>query len=156
MAVFIPVFQRKRLGDFGVEVSFSHDLLDAYLRFVAARCRPKPVLAAGFDLLVFFTFTRIDPAEVTATEVLAFIADQRRPRHGNVTCLADGEMGLSARTVNLRLATRSGLFGYLVATGAIPVPSGLATRRRTARLAGTGRVALMRTPTTLPRLLSPP
>lgn len=159
MAVFVPVLQRQRLGESGIEVRLGHDLLDAYLRFVAARCRPNTVLAAGFDLKVFFTFTGIDPVKVAVADVLAFIADQRRPRRGNVIRLADGEGGLSARTVQRRLATLSGLFGYLVATGAMdanPVPSGLATRGRSSRRSGAGRVPLMRTPTTLPRLLSPP
>ena len=111
MAVFVPVMQRDRLGESGVEVRLGHDLVDAYLRFVAARCRPNTVLAAGFDLLVFFSFAGIDPVDVTAGDVLGFVADQRRPRSGNVVRLADGEGGLSARTVQRRLATLSGLFG---------------------------------------------
>ena len=165
MAVFVPVMQRDRLGESGVEVRLGHDLVDAYLRFVAARCRPNTVLAAGFDLLVFFSFAGIDPVDVTAGDVLGFVADQRRPRSGNVVRLADGEGGLSARTVQRRLATLSGLFGYLVATGAMdasPMPSGLTARGRASRSTGRGRgsrsgsVPLIRTPVTLPRLLSPP
>lgn len=164
MAVFVPVMQRDRLGESGVEVRLGHDLVDAYLRFVAARCRPNTVLAAGFDLLVFFSFAGIDPVDVTAGDVLGFVADQRRPRSGNVVRLADGDGGLSARTVQRRLATLSGLFGYLVATGAMdasPMPSGL-TARGASRNQGRGRgrgsrsVPLIRTPVTLPRLLSPP
>jgi integrase len=166
MAVFVPVMQRDRLGESGVEVRLGHDLVDAYLRFVAARCRPNTVLAAGFDLLVFFSFAGIDPVDVTTGDVLGFVADQRRPRSGNVVRLADGEGGLSARTVQRRLATLSGLFGYLVATGAMdasPMPSGL-TSRGASRNQGRGRgrgsrggsVPLIRTPVTLPRLLSPP
>ena len=167
MAEFVPVFHRQRLGVSGVEVRLGHDLVDAYLRFVAARCRPNTVLAAGFDLKVFFTFAPIDPVEVTPADVFAFITDQRKPRHGNVVRFSDGEAGLSVRTVNRRLATLSGLFGYLVATGAMdhnPVPSGLATRGRhlgrgsagrAGSPGGAPRVALMRAPRTLPRLLSP-
>jgi len=164
MAVFVPVMQRDGLGESGVEVRLGHDLVDAYLRFVAARCRPNTVLAAGLDLLVFFSFAGIDPVDVTAGDVLGFVADQRRPRSGNVVRLADGEGGLSARTVQRRLATLSGLFGYLVATGAMdasPMPSGL-TARGASRNQGRGRgrasrsVPLIRTPVTLPRLLSPP
>ena len=37
----------RALGETGVEVRLGHDLLDDYLRFVAARCRPNTVLAAG-------------------------------------------------------------------------------------------------------------
>jgi len=83
-------------------------------RFVGARCRPNTVLASGFDLLVFFTFVSKDPALVTTADVLDFIADQRAPRRGaNVVRLDDREVGLSARTVRRRLATLSGLYGYL-------------------------------------------
>ena len=57
----------------GVEVRLGHDLVDAYLRFVAARCRSNMVLAAGFDLKVFFTFVPIDPVKVTPTENKAMI-----------------------------------------------------------------------------------
>jgi integrase/recombinase XerD len=84
---------------------------------------------------------------------LAFIAEQRRPRSGNVVRL-DGEGGLSARTIKRRLASVSGLFGYLVIIGergSNPVPRGLATRMRGRR----GGAPLVRTPRTLPRALEP-
>jgi len=152
VARFVPVFEQCRLGQTGVEVRLGHDLLDEYLRFVAARARPNTVLATGFDLKVFFEFTDAEPADVSTADVMAFIAFQRAPRRGNVVRLADGEAGLSARTVRRRLATLSGLFGYLSATGVIsvnPVPVGLMTRGRR------GRVPLIRTPVTLPRLLTP-
>ena len=156
-----PSLERRPLGEFGVEVRLGHELLDDYLRFVAARCRPNTVLASGFDLLVLFTFVGKDPIEVTMADVLDFIADQRSPRRGvNVIRLQDGEVGLSARTVRRRLATLSGLFGYLVARGEIassPVPSGITTRTRGGRGDRRGTsTPLIRTPYTLPRLLSPP
>jgi integrase len=141
-----------------VEVRLGHPLLDDYLRFVAARCRVNTVLAVGFDLTVFFRFTGLDPVAVQTADVYAFIADQRAPRRLNVVRFADGEAGLSARTVRRRLASLSGLFGYLVAIGAMasnPVPAGMATRRP-GRGPRAGLMPLMRTPTTLPRLLSPP
>jgi site-specific recombinase XerD len=150
---------RRPLGETGVEVRLGHDLLDDYLRFVASRCRPNSVLAAGFDLKVFFTFVSKEPAEVSTADVLEFITEQRAPRRGaNVVRLDDGETGLSARTIRRRLATLSGLFGYLVARGVVkasPVPSGPLTRSP----AGRGRRAkapLIRTPRTLPRVLTPP
>lgn len=152
-----PCLVKRQLGEFGVEVRLGHELLDDYLRFVAARCRPNTVLASGFDLLVFFTFVGKDPALVTTADVLDFIADQRAPRRGgNVIGLHDREVGLSARTVRRRLATLSGLFGYLTARGvmaASPVPSGLTARTPGSR--GGARVPLIRTPYTLPRLLNP-
>lgn len=132
-----PSVERRRIGQFGVEVRLGHPLLDDYLRFVAARCRPNTVLATGFDLKVFFTFVGKDPLEVTTADVLDFITDQRAPRRGgNVVRIEDGESGLSARTVRRRMATLSGLFGYLVARGALPaspVPSGITTRTRGGR-----------------------
>ena len=33
MAVFVPVMQRDRLGESGVEVRLGHDLVDAYPEF---------------------------------------------------------------------------------------------------------------------------
>src|SRR4051794_7949252 len=88
-------------------------LLDRYLEFVAARCRPNTVAATASDLRVFVGVIDKGPVDVTASDVLAFIAEQRQPRNGNVVRL-DGEGGLSARTIKRRLASVSGLFGYLV------------------------------------------
>lgn len=48
-----------------VEVRLGHPVVDVYLEFAAARCRPNTVLAAGFDLKVFFTLVPKDPVEVT-------------------------------------------------------------------------------------------
>ena len=59
-------------------------LLDEYLRFVAARARPKTVLAQSFDLKVFFTVVGAAPTSVTTGDVLRFIGAQRQPRNGNV------------------------------------------------------------------------
>lgn len=153
-----PCLVRRRLGETGVEVRLGHDLVDDYLRFVAARCRPNSVLAAGFDLKVFFDFADMDPTAVATADVLGFITAQRAPRRGNnVVRLEDRESGLSARTVRRRLATLSGFFGYLLARDLIsssPVPSGLTARAPGMR--GGAGVPLIRTPRTLPRLLSPP
>jgi integrase/recombinase XerD len=69
---------------------------------------------AGYDLKVFFTVVDKDPLKVTTDDVLEFITAQRRPAHGgNVVRLDDGEKGLCARTIRRRLATLSGLYGYL-------------------------------------------
>ncbi len=157
MSDWVPCLERRVLGETGVEVRLGNELLDDYLRFVAARCRPNTVLAAAFDLKVFFTFAGKGAAEVSTADVLAFITDQRAPRRGNVVRLEDGEAGLSARTIARRLSTLSGLFGYLAARGVVtasPVPSGPVTRRPAAR-GGRGRIPLIRTPRTLPRVLAP-
>jgi site-specific recombinase XerD len=137
--------ERPRLGD---------PLLDRYLEFVESRARHNTLLASASDLRAFFGFVAKPAPEVTTADVLAFIADQRRPRgDGRVVRLADGEAGLSSRTIKRRLSSVSGLFAYLVMcdeAGANPVPRGLATRR-----AGRRGVALIRTPRTLPKILEP-
>jgi integrase/recombinase XerD len=133
-----------------------HPLLDRYLLFVASRARPNTVAATVSDLRAFFAVVEKDPREVQVADVLAFIAEQRRPRgDGRVVRLADGECGLSARTIKRRLSSVSGLFGWLLLldeVSANPVPRGLATRRaRGAR----GVVPLVRAPRTLPKVLDP-
>lgn len=141
-------------------VMLGHPLLDDYLEFVAARARPNTLLAAAYDLKVFFTEVVKQPAEVTTADVLGFIKSQRAPRRGRgVVRLEDGEAGLSARTIKRRLASVSGLFDYLVARGdsgvaTNPVPRGLATRGRRSR-PGVRGVPLIRAPRTLPRVLEP-
>ena len=64
--------------------------------------------------------------DVRPADVLAFIKEQRRPRRGaKVVRIDDGETGLSARTINRRLATIAGLYEYLVLLGGVtvnPVP----------------------------------
>lgn len=157
MPPFSPQVSKRPLGESGVEVRLGHELLDDYLRFVAARCRPNSVLAAGYDLKVFFTAVDKDPLQVTMTDVLDFITEQRSPAHGdNVVRLADGEAGLSARTIRRRLATLSGLYGYLGARNLIaasPVPTGLIARKPSDRRGRVRSTPLIRTPRTLPRIL---
>ncbi len=149
-----PRVLRVTRSDSGGAPHVGHPLLDEYLRFVAARARPNTALAAAYDIKVAFTVLVKDPRNVTTTDVLTFIEAQRKPRSGSVLVrLEDGESGLSARTIKRRLATLSGLFGYLLARGEVsanPVPHGLATRHRSRRGS-----PLIRTPQTLPRVLSP-
>src|SRR5438876_9672473 len=90
------------------------DLVDRYVEFVAARCRPNTVTATVSDLRVFFGVIDRPPAEVTSADVFEFIAAQRRgSSEGRVVRLTDGESGLAARTIKRRLASVSGLFNYL-------------------------------------------
>jgi site-specific recombinase XerD len=133
-----------------------HRVVDDYLEFLAARCRPNTVLAAGFDLKVFFTTVPKDPTEVTTADVLGFITAQRAVGDPTVVRLSDGESGLSARTIQRRLSSLSGMFAFLVARGDVtanPVPKGLSTRRSRER--GGRGVPLVRTPRTLPRVVDP-
>ena len=133
-------------------------LLDAYLEFLAVRCRPNTVLAAAYDLKVFFTVVGKAPAEVTPADVLGFVTAQRagaapRPLSRWSTGAAGG---VSARTVRRRLSSVSGLFAFLQARGDVaanPVPRGLPTRRERQR--PRQGVPLVRTPRTLPRILTP-
>jgi integrase/recombinase XerD len=82
------------------------------------------------------------------------------PRRGaRVVRLDDGEAGLAARTIARRLSSVRGLYAYLAARGDAgvtnnPVPGSLAARRPGGRR-GNGGVPLIRTPRTLPRVLSP-
>jgi site-specific recombinase XerD len=125
--VFVLCLQRSvdevpRLGE---------PLLDEYLRFVAARCRPNTLLAQFFDVKVFFGVAGKPPLDVGTAHVLRFIEEQRSPRQPRVVRLVDGEAGLAASTIKRRLATVSGLFDYLTARGEVarnPVPRSLSAR----------------------------
>lgn len=140
-------------------VRLGHELLDDYLTFLSGRARPNSVLAAAFDLKVFFCFVQKEPSEITSRDVINFITAQRAPRSSaKVVRISDGGSGLSARTVARRLSSISGLFAYLIVTGdagvtSSPVPRGLITRR--ARRNGGRAAPLVRTPKLLPRILQP-
>ncbi len=151
-----PCLVRRPASSDGVRVELGHELVDEYLEFLAARCRPNTVLAAGHDLKVFFTLIGKEPGEVTTADVLAFITAQRSAGDPKVVRLSDGESGLSARTIQRRLSSVSGLFSFLVVRGDVrtnPVPRGLSTRR--SRQRGGRGVPLIRTPRTLPRVVDP-
>lgn len=127
-----PEFQRVDRADGAIEVRLGHPVVDRYLEFLAARCRPNTVLAAGFDLKVFFTLVPVEPTQVTTADVLAFITAQRASADDTVVRLVDGESGLSARTIQRRLSSLSSMFSYLIVRGdgdQNPVPRGLSTRR---------------------------
>jgi integrase/recombinase XerD len=117
--------ERPRLGD---------PLLDRYLEFVESRARHNTLLATASDLRAFFAVVAKPAPEVSTADVLEFIAEQRRPRgDGRVVRLADGESGLSSRTIKRRLSSVSGLYVYLTMcdeAGANPVPRGLARAGR--------------------------
>lgn len=136
--------------------------LDAYLEFVAARSRPNTVLATWFDLKVFFAVVGKPADEVRPVDVLGFITAQRAglsslpdPLLSPVVAVAQGS-GVSLRTIRRRLSTINGLYAFLVVRGDVatnPVPRGLPTRREKSR--PSQGVPLVRSPRTLPRILSP-
>jgi integrase/recombinase XerD len=132
-------------------------LVDRYLGFVAGRARAETLRATAFDLKTFFTVIAKSPVDVVAADVFDFLAHQRGGR--SVVRIADGESGLSARTIARRLSSISGLYAYLVARGdtpvrSNPVPRGLSTRRQGGSKR-TRTVPLVRVPRTLPTILSP-
>jgi len=104
-------------------------LVERYLQFVASRARPNTVAATESDLRLFFAAVPKAPEEVTTAGLLDSIAAQRRPRRdARVVRLVDGEAGLALSTIKRRLASLSGLFGYLVMCGELgrnPVAVGL-------------------------------
>ena len=157
---FMPCLVRSCEGAELRAISLGDVLLDDYLAFVGVRARRNTWLAVAFDLRVFFTHVGKGPAEITAADVFGFLQSQRAPRQGvRVVRLEDRESGLSARTIARRLSSLSGLFTYLIARGDAgvrtnPVPRGLASRRPSGRR-GRGGVPLIRTPRTLPRVISP-
>jgi site-specific recombinase XerD len=144
----------------GGQVSFElgHPLLDDYLRFVSARARPNTLRATAHDLKTFFCFVGKPPAVVSVSDVVAFISAQRLGDGDRTVVGMDGSSGVSARTIRRRLSSVSGLYAFLSARGTPgvntnPVPRGLATRRERSR--PRQGVPLIRTPRTLPRILSP-
>jgi integrase/recombinase XerD len=150
-----PELVRFTASDGGVLIRLGHESVDAYLEFLAVRCRPNTVIAAGSDLKIFFTMVGKDPVGVTTADVLAFVTAQRSVGDPNVIRLVDGESGLSARTIKRRLSSLSSMYAFLVARGDVgsnPVPAGLPTRR--SRRRGRRGVPLIRTPTTLPRIVA--
>jgi len=146
---------RSRNADGGFVVRLGVPLLDEYLEFLAGRCRPNTVLAAAYDLKVFFTVVAKPPRRVRPVDVLAFMTAQRTGGDGRLQ-VADASAGVSARTLRRRLSSVSGLYGFLHARGDVavnPVPRGLPTRRERQR-PGQG-VPLVRAPRTLPQILGP-
>lgn len=102
-----------------------------YLEFLAGRARPNSVLAAGYDLRVFFSVVGKPATEVTAADVLGFITAQRTGRTAAVPLspAEDGVGGVSAATVARRLSMVSGFFAFLQVRGDVPanpVPRGVA------------------------------
>ena len=157
---FIPCLVRVREGGELRVITLGHPVLDEYLAFVGARARVNTWLAIASDLKIFFEVVGKEPAAVRTADVFAFLTAQRAPRHGgNVARLEDGEAGLAARTIARRLSSVRSFYSYLLVrddTGVSPnpVPTSLAARRPGARR-GRGGVPLIRTPRTLPRVLSP-
>ncbi len=139
------------------EVSLGHWLVDDYLELVRARARRNTLLAAAYDLKVFFTVVVKDPLEVKTADVYAFVKAQRQgPPSSKVVRLADGSSGLELSTIQRRLSTVSGFYAYLVATERLdrsPIVRGAATR--TSRDRRRRPTVIVRPVRQLPRILEP-
>ena len=95
---------------------------------------------------------------MSTTDVIEFLVAQRAPRRGaGVVRLEDGESGLSARTLKRRLASVSGFprifWRVTMSMCGESSPHGVGARRPLA--SGARGVPLIRTPRTLPKVLSP-
>lgn len=157
---WVPELTRTVVDGEVAHLALGDSLVDDYLRLVRARARVNTWLAVAYDLKVFFTVVGKPPTEVGTNGVFDFIAQQRAPLRGpTVVRLEDGERGLSGRTIKRRLSSVASFYGYLVARDDVtvtkcPVPRGMPTRRASERQRSELR-SLVRTPRTLPRVLSP-
>ena len=95
-----------------VEVRLGDPLVDGYLEFVAARCRPNTVLATAYDLKVFFEVVGKEPERVSTADVFAFIAAQRAPRRGPGVFALRTAKGSVRADDQASLGQVSGLFAY--------------------------------------------
>jgi integrase/recombinase XerD len=144
------------VGGTAEQISLGHPVVDEYLELVRARARRNTLLAAAYDLKVFFGVVGKDPLDVKTAHVMAFIKAQRHDSSSKVVHLADGASGLALSTIKRRLSSVSGLYSYLVATERVdrnPVPRGLVTRRLVSR--HRGGTPLVRPARQLPRVLDP-
>ena len=159
MSLLDPCLIRSRGPSGQVVVRLGVPLVDDYLEFLEGRCRPNTVLAAAYDLRVFFGVVDKAPAQVVPADVLGFITAQRTGRSNGAGLQSvddDAAAGVSTSTVARRLSIVSGFFAYLQARGDIeanPVPRGLPSRRERNR-PGQG-VPLTRRTRRLPRILTP-
>jgi site-specific recombinase XerD len=158
MSLVDPCLIRSRGPSGEPVVRLGMPLVDDYLEFLEGRCRPNTVLAAAYDLKVFFVVVDKPPAEVVPADVLGFIAAQRTGRASDqrLQPVDPDRAGVAISTVARRLSMVSGFFAYLQARGDItanPVPRGLPTRRERSRPAQ--GVPLTRRTRRLPRILTP-
>src|SRR5437870_8118761 len=105
---------RDRCGELVVRVGVP--LADVYLEFLGGRCRPNTVLAAAYDLKVFFAVVARPADQVRPADVLGFITAQRTGRGGSRALQPAGVPGepggVSAATVRRRLSIMSGFFAF--------------------------------------------
>jgi hypothetical protein len=81
-----PVLERSFVNSQLVALRLGDPVIDEYLAFAGSRLRLNSWLAVAFDLKVFFSVIRKEPAAVTTADVFAFIesqhdSDRRAYRH---------------------------------------------------------------------------
>ena len=158
MSLLDPCLIRSRGPAGQVVVRLGMPLVDDYLEFLEGRCRPNTVLAAAYDLRLFFAVVDKPAVDVRPADVLGFITAQRhgRSQASGVQVVEEEASGVATSTVARRLSIISGFFAYLQARGDIdanPVPRGLPSRRE--RLRPAQGVPLTRRTRRLPRILTP-
>lgn len=160
MSVWLPCVIRSRSTVGEPVVRLGLPPVDDYLEFLEGRSRRNSVLAAAYDLKVFFGVVAKAPEQVRAADVLGFITSQRTGHADPQVVAQVGDAdecgGVAISTVARRLSTVSGFFAYLQARGDIaanPVPRGLPTRRERQR--PSQGVPLTRRARRLPRILTP-
>jgi site-specific recombinase XerD len=154
---WVPCVVRSSLSSGELSVVVGHPLVDEFLEFCRARCRPNTLVALAWDLKTFFVFVDKTPTKVTSADVLAFIRAQSSGGDRTVVRI-DGSGGVSSRTIRRRVSSVSSFYAYLLVRGDTsvtrnPVPRGLATRRERSR--PRQGVPLVRNVKTLPRVLAP-
>ena len=115
------------------------------------------MLAAAYDVKVFFTVVGKDPVAVKSADVFAFVKAQRQgPAASKVVRLADGSAGLELSTIQRRLSSVSGFYAYLVATERLDrSPAGRGVATRTSHDRRRRPTAIVRPVRQLPRTLEP-
>ncbi len=89
-----PVFECSVGSDGEKTYRVGHELVDEFLVFASARCRPSTVRAYAHDLKVFFGFVDKEPAEVTPKDV--FVLHHRAssgPGPGRATSCGSATVG---------------------------------------------------------------
>ena len=143
-----------------VSITLGHPLVDGYLEFVGARGAVNTWLATAYDLKVFFEVVGKEPAEVTAADVFAFLAAAAhaapwraggadRGRRGRAWRRARSPGGCRAWRACSSICSRAATRGWRAIRCRVGWRAAGAGRR------GRGGVRLVRTPRTLPRVLSP-
>ena len=112
MSLLDPCLIRSRGPAGQLVVRLGMPLVDDYLEFLEGRCRPNTVLAAAYDLRLFFAVVDKPAVDVRPADVLGFITAQRhgRSQASGVQVVEEEASGVATSTVARRLSIISGFF----------------------------------------------